>query len=230
MVRPLSFFSTLCVLAFTLASCAQKSADAPAEAKVDIPKPDNVTAPADSRPIILCYGDSITAGYGLEAGQSYPDVLQTILDGKNYKYRVINSGISGDTTQSGLDRLYDVQRLNPKITLLELGGNDGLRGIEASKTRDNLYAIASGLESRGSKILLIGITLPRNYGPEYIREFENNYKVIASERKYPLMPFILEGVYNQPGMMQADGIHPTAKGAAKVAANVFKYLEPMLTK
>ena len=211
-----------------LSSCAQKNVEP--EVKVDIPVPMAATPPPDLRPVVLCYGDSITAGFGIEAGQTYPDVLQKILDEKGYKYRVVNAGLSGDTTQAGVDRLKDAIQLAPKVTLLELGGNDGLRGIAISRTRDNLTQIGVRLEGKGSKILLLGITLPRNYGQDYVNEFEAMYKALAKGRNYPFMPFVLEGVYGQKGMMQADGIHPTALGAAKVANNVFKYLQPLLSK
>lgn len=227
-VRLLSFFSTTLLVTLALTGCAQKSAEP--EAKIDIPKPTAAAPPADTRPVVLCFGDSITAGFGLEAGKTYPDVLQTLLDNKGYKYRVVNAGISGDTTQGGLDRLADALSYAPKVTLLELGGNDGLRGIPVARTRDNLVQIAGRLQAKGSKVVLLGITLPRNYGPDYIRSFEDAYKMMATEKKYPFMPFVLQGVYGQKGMMQTDGIHPTAEGAAQVAANVLKYVEPLLTK
>lgn len=227
-VRLFSFFSTTLLMMLALGGCAQKSAEP--EEKMDLPKPTAAAPRKDTRPVVLCFGDSITAGFGIEAGKTYPDVLQKILDEKGYKYQVVNAGISGDTTSGGVDRLNDAIRLEPKVTLLELGGNDGLRGIAISKSRDNLMQISRRLESKGSKILVLGITLPRNYGPEYIRDFEGMYKALAMNSKYPLMPFVLEGVYNQKGMMQDDGIHPTANGAAAVANNVFKYLQPLLNR
>jgi acyl-CoA thioesterase-1 len=227
-VRPFSLFTTTLLMMLALGGCAQKSAEP--DEKIDIPKPAVAAPPTDTRPVVLCFGDSITAGFGIDAGQTYPDILQKILDDKGYKYQVVNAGISGDTTSGGVDRLNEAIKLQPKVTLLELGGNDGLRGIGVHKSRDNLMQISRRLETNGSKILVLGITLPRNYGPDYIRDFEGMYKAIAVNSKYPFMPFVLEGVYNQPGMMQADGIHPTAKGAATVANNVFKYLQPLLTK
>lgn len=227
-VRLLSYFSFALLVTFGFTGCAQKSSEP--EQKVDIPKPGPVAPPVDTRPVVLCFGDSITAGYGLEAGQTYPDVLQKLLDAKGYKYRVVNGGLSGDTTQGGLDRIYDAMKLEPKVTLLELGGNDGLRGVPVERTRDNLVQIASRLRAKGSKVVVLGITLPRNYGPDYIRKFEEGFKVLETEHKFPLMPFVLQGVYGQKGMMQADGIHPTTEGAARIANNVMKYLEPMLDK
>jgi acyl-CoA thioesterase-1 len=197
---------------------------------MELPKPAAAVPPVDTRPVVLCFGDSITAGFGLEAGQTYPDILQKLVDEKGYKYQVVNAGISGDTTQGGIDRLTDLLKLSPKVTLLELGGNDGLRGIPLERTRDHLFQMATRFETKGSKILVLGITLPRNYGTDYVRSFEAMYKGLAKSKNYPFMPFVLEGVYNQKGMMQEDGIHPTAKGAAQVARNVFKYLEPLLSK
>ncbi len=211
-----------------LGGCAQKSAEP--EEKIDIPKPTAAIPPKDTRPVVLCFGDSITAGFGLEAGQTYPDILQKILDKNGYKYQVVNAGISGDTTSGGIDRLNDVLKLEPKVTLLELGGNDGLRGIYLAKSRDNLMQISRRLEAQGSKILLLGITLPQNYGWDYVRDFEGMYKGLAVNMKYPFMPFVLQGVYGQKGMMQDDGIHPTVAGAAQVANNVYKYLQPLLSK
>lgn len=186
--------------------------------------------PEDARPVVLCFGDSITAGFGLEAGKTYPDALQRILDAKGFKYKVVNSGISGDTTQGGMDRMTDALRFAPKVTLLELGGNDGLRGMPVHRTRDNLTQIAGRFQAKGSKILLLGITLPRNYGAEYIHDFELMYKALATSHQFALMPFILDGVWDQPGAMQADHIHPTAAGAEMVAKKVFKHLEPLLER
>ncbi len=198
--------------------------------KLDLPVPMAALPPPDTRKVVLCFGDSITAGFGLEAGKTYPDYLQKIIDTKGYKYRVINSGISGDTTQGGLDRMADAVRLAPKVTLLELGGNDGLRGIPVHRTRDSLTQIAGRFEAKGSKILLLGITLPLNYGPDYIRDFEFMFKGLATNHHYAFMPFILDGVWNLPGAMQADNIHPTSVGAEIVAKNVFKHLEPLLER
>lgn len=227
-VRPFSFFFSTLLVTLALTGCAQKSSEP--EDKIDIPKPTAAAPPKDARPVLLCFGDSITAGFGIEAGKTYPDVLQQLLDEKGYQYRVVNAGVSGDTTQAGLDRMSQALADDPKLTLLELGGNDGLRGIPVSRTRDNLMQIAGRFLSKGSKVALLGITLPPNYGPEYIRSFEEAFRVVAKEKNAPLMPFVLQGVYGQPGMMQADGIHPTAAGAAKVAANVLKFIEPLLSK
>lgn len=187
-------------------------------------------APADPRPVIVCFGDSLTAGFGIEAGETYPDVLQKLLDDQGYKYRVVNAGISGDTTQGALDRIGNVLSYKPSIVLLEIGGNDGLRGLSVEKSRDNLVQITGRLDSAKAKVVMLGVTLPANYGRDYIVSFEKIQEQLAKSRKYPFMPFILQGVYNKPGAMQADGIHPTPKGAAMVAQNVLPYLKPLLSK
>ena len=230
-VTRISFFAIIFVVTVGLGSCAKKRMEsAESTDKLDLPVPMAALPPPDTRKVVLCFGDSITAGFGLEAGKTYPDYLQKIIDTKGYKYRVINSGISGDTTQGGLDRMADAVRLAPKVTLLELGGNDGLRGIPVHRTRDSLTQIAGRFEAKGSKILLLGITLPLNYGPDYIRDFEFMFKGLATNHHYAFMPFILDGVWNLPGAMQADNIHPTSVGAEIVAKNVFKHLEPLLER
>ncbi|MFN0165501.1 MAG: arylesterase [Bryobacteraceae bacterium] len=184
----------------------------------------------DNRPVIVALGNSLSAGFGLDPGSSYPDFLQRELDGQGYQYRVVNAGISGDTTSGGVDRLDSVLAHKPAIVILELGGNDGLRGFPVSLTRANLEKMIVALQAGGAKVVLAGITLPPNYGPAYIRDFENNYHELAREHRLPLIPFLLEGVALVPGMMQRDGIHPTAQGNQKVARTVLKVLVPLLTK
>jgi acyl-CoA thioesterase I len=184
--------------------------------------------PADTRPVIVAFGDSLTAGYGLPNGASYPDFLQKQLDQAGYKYRVFNAGISGDTTSGGLARAGMVTQLAPAIVILELGGNDGLRGLPLASTRDNLDKIIVTVRKSGARILLAGMTLPPNYGPDYIRQFESIYKDLAARYKLPLIPFLLQGVAGAPGMMQGDGIHPTRRGAEAVARLVMGALKPLL--
>ena len=184
--------------------------------------------PKDTRPLIVAFGDSLTAGYGLPNGSSYPDLLQKELDQAGYKYRVFNAGISGDTTSGGLARVGMVTRLAPAIVILELGGNDGLRGLPLASTRANLEKITVTLRKSGVRVLLAGMTLPPNYGPDYIRQFEIIYKDLAARYKLPLIPFLLQGVAGVPGMMQADGIHPTRRGAEVVAKLVMGALKPLL--
>jgi acyl-CoA thioesterase-1 len=188
-------------------------------------KPENHT-----RPIIVCFGDSLTAGHGVTAGQTYPDYLQHDLDARGYIYRVVNKGIDGNTTKDGVDRLKDVLALHPQIVVVEFGGNDGLRGLPISVTRQNLDHIVSALQQPGIKVVLAGITLPPNYGQDYIQQFNETYSTLARKYKVPLIPFLFKGVYGIPGSMQEDGIHATEKGNQQVALNVWQALQPLLRK
>ncbi len=178
--------------------------------------------------MIVAFGDSLTAGFNVEPGESYPDYLQQLLDARGYQYRVVNAGIGGDTTGSGLDRVDSIIAMKPAIVILELGGNDGLRGLPLERTRTNLEAILDRLEASGAVTVLAGMTLPRNYGPEYIAGFERIYRDLAQRRRLPFIAFLLEGVAGRPGLMQGDGIHPTAEGNRRVAEIVFKAIEPLL--
>lgn len=187
-------------------------------------------ASAPPVPVIDCFGDSITAGYGVPPGHSYPDDLQSALDSRGYHYRVVNSGISGNTTKDGVERLKDVLRLHPAVAIVEFGGNDGLRGIPIDVTRRNLGIIVSTLLRSGSRVLLAGITLPPNYGADYIHQFDDMYRLVAAKYRVPLLPMLYDGVYNVPGAIQQDGIHPTATGAELIARNFLPLLLPMLHK
>jgi acyl-CoA thioesterase-1 len=178
----------------------------------------------DNRPVIVAFGDSLTAGYGVDAGFSYPDFLQKEIN----NYRVVNAGISGDTTSGGVARIDTVTQLKPRIVILELGGNDGLRGLPLASTRANLEQMITELRKSGARVVLAGITLPPNYGPDYIQEFEKIYKDLAARYKLPFIPFLLEGVVGVPGMMQPDGIHATVKGNEVVAKLVLRTLKPLL--
>lgn len=184
--------------------------------------------PKDPRPVIACFGDSLTAGHGLDPGLGYPEFLQRLLDGKSYRYRVVNLGISGDTTSGGASRISSAISLQPGIVILELGANDGLRGLPLSATRTNLEEIIRAFQKSGAKVLLAGITLPRNYGPDYIKAFDRIYTDLAAKYKIPLIPFLLEGVATNAALMQSDRLHPTAEGNRRVAATVLRYLQPML--
>lgn len=218
------------------ASSANSTSTAPdqpeeQEAKV---KPGTVlTIEDDGRPVLVAFGDSLTAGYGVDRVYSYPAYLQSLLDSNGYKYRVVNAGISGDTTAGGLTRLPNVVAMKPAVVILELGGNDGLRGLTLQQTRENLETMVRDLQKAQAKVVLTGITLPRNYGPDYIQGFEQIYKDLAAKYKLPFMPFLLEGVAlnaKTANLMQEDGIHATAEGNQIVAENVFQVLKPVLTK
>jgi acyl-CoA thioesterase-1 len=205
-----------------LISCGQqKSAETP---RSEPPQRTATAVQPDSRPVIVAFGDSLTAGFGVDTGFSYPDFLQKQIPA----YHVVNAGISGDTTAGGLSRVDTVIQFKPKIVILELGGNDGLRGLPLSSTRANLEQMIVELRKAGAQVLLAGITLPPNYGPDYIRQFESIYKDLAAKYKLPLIPFLLEGVVGVPGMMQPDGIHATVKGNEVVARLVLRSLKPLL--
>jgi acyl-CoA thioesterase-1 len=184
----------------------------------------------DSRPVIVCFGDSLTAGYGADAGKSYPDYLQADLDGLGYKYRVVNEGVSGDTTKDGVNRLAGVAAMKAAVVVVEFGGNDGLRGLPIEDSRGNLDTIVRTLKSSGSKVVIAGITLPPNYGAAYIKQFDATYTLLASKYNVPLLPFLYKGVYGVPGMMQQDEIHATAAGNKLVAENVLPLVTPLLKK
>jgi acyl-CoA thioesterase I len=211
-----------------LAGCQSKppAPEAPRPAAESAPPP----VPVDTRPAIVAFGDSLTAGYGADPGQSYPDYLQKDLDAKGYPYRVVNQGISGNTTKDGVDRLEDVINLKPVVVIVAFGGNDGLRGLPIATTRDNLDHIVSTLLHSGTKVVLGGITLPPNYGPDYIRQFNQTYALLAAKYHVPMLPFLLKDVYGVNGDMQQDGIHATDQGNAQVAQNLLPLVLPLLKK
>ena len=195
-----------------------------------MPQVASVPAAQDSRPLLVCFGDSLTAGYGADPGQSYPDYLQADLDGQGYKYRVVNEGISGNTTKDGIDRLAGIVAMKPSVVIVEFGGNDGLRGLPIQESRSHLDTIVGKLKASGAKVLIAGITLPRNYGPAYIKQFDATYPLLAKKYDVPLMPFLLKDVYGVPGMMQADDTHATAAGNKIVANDLVPFLTPLLKK
>ncbi|HYM11556.1 MAG TPA: arylesterase [Bryobacterales bacterium] len=185
-------------------------------------------AAPDPRPVIVAFGDSLTAGQGLDPELSYPAVLERELAAKGHSYRVINAGVSGDTTGGGLARVDAVLALQPRIVILELGANDGLRGLPVETTRANLEQIIVALRRGGAKVVLAGMTLPPNYGPDYIHSFERVFVDLASKYGLPHIPFLLADVATRRDRMQGDGLHPNAAGQRVVAANVMRVLEPLL--
>ncbi len=192
--------------------------------------PPNSDRPIPGRPILVCYGDSITAGLGLHDGEAYPDALQKLLDARGYAYRVINQGTSGATTKDALEGLPYLLRLHPAVVIVEFGGNDGLRGLPVDQTRSNLDQVLAGLEMAHVKILLAGITLPPDYGPDYIRSFDKIFRDLAAKYHIAVVPMLYKDLINVPGTIQSDGIHPTAKGSAIIAGTLFPVLKPLLRK
>ena len=219
----------ICLLAACGKPASEEAAPAAAAEKPPVAAPAPESKP-DGRPVIAAFGDSLSAGFGVDAGLSFPDFLQKEIDRRGYRYHVENFGISGDTTSSALARIDAALTRKPAITILELGGNDGLRGLPISMTRSNLDEMIQRFRGAGSTVVLAGMTLPPNYGPDYIRQFEGNYKELAEKYKLPWIRFLLEPVALQPGMMQPDGIHPTAEGNRRVAAYVMQTLEPLLSR
>jgi acyl-CoA thioesterase I len=183
---------------------------------------------ADTRPVIVAFGDSLTAGLGVHEAENYPAKLQKKLDDAGYKYRVINAGVSGDTSSQGLNRLSAILSLHAKIVILELGANDGLRGIPVEETKRNLESIVRSLKESGAKVLLAGMKMPPNYGSLYGRAFERIFTDLAKQDGVGLIPFFLDGVGGRANLNQDDGIHPTAKGYDTVTENVWRALKPVL--
>ena len=185
---------------------------------------------ADTRPVIACFGDSLTAGFGLDPGQSFPDILQRDLNQRGYRDRVMNFGVSGDTTQDGLDRVSLVAAEMPRVVVLEFGANDGLRGQPVSIAQRNLASMIEAFQKAGTRVVLAGIELPPNYGSVYLDRFQAMYPALAKQYHLKLIPFLLEGVALHQNLMQRDGLHPNAAGARVVAATVLRALEPLLRK
>jgi acyl-CoA thioesterase-1 len=184
----------------------------------------------DSRPVILAFGDSLTAGYGVPNGSGYPEQLQRKLDSLGYKYRIVNMGISGDTTSGGRARLQAGINTMPSIVLLELGANDGLRGMPVPEMQTNLEEMITKFKKTGATVILAGMTLPRNYGTAYVKSFEDVFRTLAKKYNLPLIPFLLEGVAGNPKYTLPDFLHPNAEGYKLVTDIVMKTLEPALKK
>ena len=178
---------------------------------------------------ILVFGDSISAGYGIPLEKGWVALLQKKLDTEGYGYRIINASVSGETTAGGLSRLPRALALHhPRIVILELGGNDGLRALPVAAMRANLGKMARLARAAGAAVMLLGMRIPPNYGPEYTERFRLAYLDLAKERKLPLVPFLLSGVALTPALMQADGLHPNVRGQARLLANVWPVLKPLL--
>ncbi|WP_215226663.1 arylesterase [Echinicola shivajiensis] len=187
-------------------------------------------AAEEKKKTILFFGDSMTAGYGVDQSQAFPALIQNTIDSLALDYKVINGGLSGETSASGLSRIDWFLEDKPDIFILELGGNDGLRGIQLDETRKNLQGIIDKIEQKypETKIILAGMQIPPNMGQEYTTEFRKMYPEIAKENDLVLIPFLLEGVGGNAALNQPDGIHPTAEGHQVVAKNVWEFLEPVL--
>jgi acyl-CoA thioesterase I len=219
----------LSLLALTAAACQQAG-------QAEVPKRDNLVAPAatpsapakDTRPAIVAFGDSLTAGYGLPESQSYTTLLQRKLDEKGYAYRVVNAGVSGDTSAGGLRRLDWSLSGDVKFMILELGANDGLRGLPVVEMRKNLAQIIEDAQKRNIQIVLAGMEAPPNLGASYATQYRQAFRDLAHQYNLPLVPFVLEGIGGQVELNQGDGIHPNAAGEKVMTENVWRVLEPLL--
>ena len=180
--------------------------------------------------VVLFLGDSITAGYGLDISQAYPALIQQKIDAQRWPFKVVNAGQSGDTTAGGLNRIDWLLRSRIDVLVLELGANDGLRGVPADTIQKNLQAIIDRLKTKypAAKIIIAGMKVPPNMGNSYRKEFESVFLSVAKKNNAPLIPFVLEGVGGVRDLNLPDGMHPTARGQQIVAANVWKVLEPVL--
>lgn len=219
-------------LALVTASCGRRETAAPAAA----PPPAAATAPAVSAAPatpaaneikIVVLGDSLAAGYGLPESEAFPALLETDLRAAGIAARVLNAGVSGDTTAGGVSRLDWLLKQAPDVMVVELGANDGLRGLPLAETEANLRTIVERSRAAGAKVLLVGMRVPTSMGVDYGEGFAAIFPRLAAELGVPLVPFLLEGVALVPELNQVDGIHPTAEGHRRLAATVLPHLVPL---
>lgn len=213
------------LLATPLACGAPQQAPPPAAGPVSGP-----VDPRGDAPVLLALGDSLTAGLGLAQSQAWPALLQSRLDAEGYRYRVVNAGVSGDTSAGGLARLDWQLAQKPALVVLELGANDGLRGLPVAHTRENLAQIITRCKAAGAQVVLAGMQVPPNMGADYSAGFRQMFPDLAAAHAVPLIPFVLEGVAGDAKLNQADGIHPTAEGQVILAETIWTHLRPLLKK
>lgn len=183
----------------------------------------------ETTPVILVFGDSLSAGYGLRRGEGWTDLLGERLRKEGYGFRVVNASVSGETTAGGVARLPRALQLHqPAIVVLELGANDGLRALALGEMRANLDRMIRMAQGAKGKVLLVGIHMPPNYGPRYTAGFDKIYQELAARHRVALVPFLLDGVAENPRLMQADGLHPNASGQPSLLQNVWPALQPLL--
>jgi acyl-CoA thioesterase-1 len=223
----LSLVFTFSIFAFLISACGVSTAEQIDVDSKPLVLPKNVAA----RPKIVAFGDSLTAGFGLEENESYPYLLQQKLNSEGYNYEVVNAGVSGDTSRGGLERIdWTLKGDNVQILILALGSNDMLRGLPPAKMKENLDRMIQKAQERNIKVLLCGMLAPPTMGSAYIRDFSNAFPDLAEKHKIAYMPFMLENVALQRDLNQADGIHPNAKGARIMTENIYRALQPLLTK
>jgi acyl-CoA thioesterase I len=219
-LAPLAYVALVACMGTTPAYAAQDAAVATVATS---------TTPAVSKPSIVVLGDSISAEYGLPRDTGWVALLRSKLPQEHFDYSVANSSISGDTTSGGLARLpAALNRIKPNIVIVELGANDALRGVPLATTEANLRAIIEKTQAANAKVLLVGMYVPPNYGPDYSQKFHGVYEQLSKEKHVPLVPFLLAGIENNPEMFQADQIHPTPQAQPLLLNNVWPVLRPLL--
>ncbi|MCP4041440.1 MAG: arylesterase [Gammaproteobacteria bacterium] len=182
-------------------------------------------------PVIMVFGDSLSAGYGVDLEADWVGLMENRLKAREIGIRVVNASISGDTTSSGVIRIGKaLQEHRPRLVILELGANDGLRGLSLTAMKNNLTGIIRQATVAGARVLLVGMRLPPNYGPEYTRRFSSVYADLATAYQLPLVPFLLAGVAGNGALMQEDGLHPAAAAQPTILDNVWPHLEPLLNQ
>ncbi len=223
----LTFLFSVPVLAFFISACGVTTAEQIDVDSKPLVMPKNVAA----KPRIVAFGDSLTAGFGLEENESYPYLLQQKLNSEGYNYEVVNAGVSGDTSRGGLERIeWTLKGDNVQILILALGANDMLRGLPPAKMKENLDKIIQKAKAKNIKVLLCGMLAPPTMGAAYMRDFSNVFPDLAEKHNIAYMPFLLEKIALQRDLNQADGIHPNARGTRIMTDNVYRVLQPMLVK
>lgn len=221
------------ILAFLLVSCGNEKSEKKTEEAQSIEETETIINETKNVQTILCFGDSITAGFGLDNSENaFPAILQQKIDALDLNYTVINSGLSGETTAGGKSRIDWILKQDIDIFLLELGANDGLRGVPLSETRSNLQSIINTVREKSPKttVVLAGMELPPNMGQDYTSEFRKIFADLAAQNNLEFIPFILKDVGGIASLNQSDGIHPTAEGHQILANTVWEVLEPILLK
>ena len=229
----MKFYTLYIVAAISVLISACGSGEADRRSANGTPADDSLQTPTESatnRPVVLFLGNSLSAGYGVEPDSAFPNLIKARIDSLDWKFEIVNAGLSGETTSGGLRRIDWLLRQPIDILVLELGGNDGLRGIPTEVTRANLQAIIDKTRARHPdvEIILAGMQIPPNLGHDYTREFRSIYPSLAEENDAHLIPFLLEGVGGVERLMQRDGIHPTEEGHRMIAENVWEILRPVL--
>ena len=217
-------------ISLLLISCGENTKKKNEKTNTEVEATVSDVVPDGKTKVILFFGDSLTAGYGLEPEEAFPALIQAYIDSLDLDYTVVNAGLSGETTSGGRNRLSWVLNQQTDVFVLELGANDGLRGIPLSETRKNLETIVNAVRERNpeTEILIAGMQIPPNMGKDYTAEFRSIFPELAEEQQLHLIPFLLEGVAGNPDLNQADGIHPTFEGHKIVAENVWEVLEDVI--